>query len=184
MDPELKRMISREIKRQLNIITSGEAGETTMETADIANLYPGTPTIPARPNVQPYGFASRAPKGTLAVTAQQGDHAGNKLTIGYRAGDKPDLEEGESAVYSVGGYKVLVQNGELFIGKGEVLEHMVVGETLKQFLIALIAALVAHTHEGNLGIETSPPLNASDIQETQTDFLDNNKILAKDGGRF
>lgn len=184
MDAEMKRMISREIARQLNIITSGEAGNTTMTTEDIANLYPGHPTISARPVSFPYGFASRAPVGTLQVTAQQGAHAGNKLVLGHRDAAAPQVDVGESVQYSVGGYQVRVQNGDIYVGKGDILEHMVVGETLKAFLIAVIQAIVAHTHEGNLGYETSPPLNAETFTEAQSDYLDNDMILASDEGRF
>lgn len=184
LDPETRRFISREIKKQLQIITSGEAGDTTMLTEDIANLYPGMPTITKRPVVHPYGFASRAPKGTLSVTAQQGDHPGNKLTLGHRDKNKPSIDEGESVQYSLGGYRVVCKNGELFVGKGTDLEHMVVGETLKAFLLALINHIIIHTHLGNLGVETGPPLNAGDFNTDKADFLDNNKILAKDGGRY
>lgn len=184
MDGDDKRWVIDEIRRQLKIITAGQAGSTTMTTETIDNLMAGHPSIPDRPIMRPYGFASRAPVGTISVTAQMGEHPGNKMTLGHRDKDAPSIEEGESVQYSMGGYRVKVQNGEIFVGKGDDLEHMVVGETLKEFLITLVAALVAHTHIGNLGFSTSPPENAMDFTQAQTDFLDNDKILAKDGGRY
>jgi phage gp45-like len=184
MDPEMRREIAREIKKQMQLLFSGEAGVTTMLTEDIANLYPGMPTITARPISHPYGFASRAPSGTLQIVGQQGDHPGNKVVLGHRDADKPAVDVGESVQYSLGGYRVVCKNGEIFVGKGEDLEHMVVGETLKQFLISLVSHIVAHTHLGNLGYPTSPPQNAADFTSDQTNFLDNDKILAKDGGRY
>lgn len=184
LDPETRRMINREIRRQLQIITSGEAGATTMLVEDIVNMYPGMPTITKRPVVHPYGFASRAPQGTLSVTAQQGDHPGNKIVLGHRDGNKPAVNEGESVQYSLGGYRVVCKNGELFVGKGDELEHVVVGETLKALLISLIQHIIAHTHIGNLGVETGPPLNEADFQDDMDNFLSNDKILAKDGGRY
>lgn len=180
----MKRIIQREIKKQLQIIFSGEAGVSTMLTEDIANLYPGMPTITKRPVVHPYGFASRAPQGTLSVVGQQGDHPGNKLVLGHRDGNKPSVDEGESVQYSLGGYRVVCKNGELFVGKGTDLEHMVVGETLKSFLLALIQAILDHTHMGNLGYATGPVLDPTELNDAKSDFLDNNKILAKDGGRY
>lgn len=180
----MRRFIVREIRKQIQIITSGEAGETTMLTEDIANLYAKMPTITKRPVMHPYGFASRAPKGTLSITAQQGDHPGNKMTLGHRDGNKPAVDEGESVQYSFGGYRVVCKNGELFVGKGTDLEHMVVGETLKAFLIALIQHIVVHTHIGNLGYPTGTPQNAADFTDLETSYLDNDKILAKDGGRY
>ena len=94
------------------------------------------------------------------------------------------MDEGESVQYSAGGYRVVCKAGEIFVGKGEDLEHMVVGETLKALLISLITHINAHTHLGNLGYPTGVPLNAADFTEDQANFLDNDKILAKDGGRY
>ena len=184
MDADIRKFIVDEIKKQVHIITSGAAGATTKNTETIDSLYPGMSSFPDRPVSQPYGFVSRAPKGTISVTAQQGEHPGNKLTLGHRDKNAPDISEGESRMYSLGGYNIAVKNGEIFVGKGEDLEHMVVGETLKEFLIALIGYIVVHQHLGNLGYNTGVPLNAGDFTTLQGDFLDNDKILAKDGGRF
>lgn len=184
MTPEMRAYVRDEIRRQLKIITSGSAGETTMTTEDIQALMPGMPTIPARPIMHPYGFASRAPNGMISVTAQQGEHPGNKLTLGHRDKNAPSVDEGESVQYSQGGYRIIVKNGEIFVGKGGDLEHMVVGETLKAVLIAIIQKIIVHTHLGNLGYPTGVPQNAEDFTAIQTDNLDNDKILAKDGGRF
>jgi hypothetical protein len=192
MTPEDKRWVMQAIKLQLKIITSGSAGNSTMTTQDIENLMPGMPTIPARPIMHPFGFASRAPKGLIAVTAQQGENPGNKLTLGHRDKDAPDVDEGEGVAYSVGGYTIFIKNNELTIGKDGDLEHMVVGETLKTVLTALITAIVAHEHlyipplvpAVTSPIPTGPPINAADFTLIQTENLDTDKILAKDGGRF
>lgn len=188
MDPrdmaELRRFIKKEIHLQMNTITAGQCDGSTMTTEDIANIYPGHPTIPGRPIMRPYGFASRAPKGTLAVTAQQGSHPGNKLTLGHRDANPPAVDEGESVQYSLGGYRIVCKNGEMFVGKGADLEHVVVGETLKTAIIAILDAIVAHEHIGNLGFQTSPPINASDFTDIKTGFFANDKILAKNGGRY
>ncbi len=184
MTPEMKKFVIDEVRRQLRVITSGAAGETTMSTEDIQSLLPGMPTIPARPIMHPYGFASRAPNGMISVTAQQGEHPGNKLTLGHRDKDAPSVDAGESVQYSADGYRVVVKNSEIYVGKGSDLEHVVVGETLKAVLISLITTINAHTHLGNLGYPTSVPQNAADFTQIQTDNLDNDKILAKDGGRF
>lgn len=188
-----KKWIVDEIRRQLKIITAGEAATNTMTTEDIANLMPGHPTITGRPIMRPFGFASRAPQGTISVTAQMGEHPGNKMTLGHRDKNAPAVEVGESVIYSLGGYRVKIQNGEIFLGKGEDLEHMVVGDTLKDFLIALVEAIVAHTHTfmylpgpGPTPVPgtTDPPMNATDFTTLQAENLDNDKILAMDGGRY
>lgn len=183
-DAELKRYIHNEIRTALQIITSGSAGANAVTTEDINSLAPGMPTMPRRPIMHPYGFISRAPKGTISVTAQQGDHPGNKLTLGHRDANPPGVDEGESAVYSVGGYRLVAKNGELFVGKGGELEHVVVGETLKAFLLGLLDLLIAHQHIGNLGYNTSAPVTAEQFEELKADYIENDKILAKDGGRY
>jgi phage gp45-like len=84
----------------MNLITSGQAGSNTTTTQDIDNIYPGHPTIPDRPIMHPFGFVSRAPQGTISVTAQQGAHPGNKLTLGHRYATPPEVAPGESAIYT------------------------------------------------------------------------------------
>lgn len=184
MNAELTAFIRNEIKRQLQIITSGAAGNTTLTTEDIVALFPGMPTITGRPVMHPFGLVSRAPKGTISVTAQQGNHPGARLTLGHRYATPPTVAEGETAIFSRGEYTVKVENGQILVGKGGEYETVVVGETLKTLLISMITAIIAHTHLGNLGVETGPPLNATDFSDLVSQYLSNDKILAKDGGRF
>jgi len=184
MDAETRRFIVLEIERRLNIITSGTAGTNTNTKQTIENIYPGHPSIDERPIMHPYGFISRAKKGTIAVTAQQGSHPGNKMTLGHRDQSAPAVEVGESASYSDGGYAVRVFNGKIQIGKNGDYETVVVGETLKALLIAIIDAIVQHDHLGNLNFPTSTPRNASTFTEAKSNFVSNDKILAKDSGRY
>lgn len=183
-DADLKRLIRKEIEIALQVITSGVAGTNTKNSEDISSLFPGLPTLTARPIMHPYGLVSRAPKGTISVTAQQGSHPGNKMTLGHRDANSPDIGLGEAALYSGNGYKVWVKGDSIVVGKGGEVETVVVGETLKALLIVLIDAIVAHTHIGNLGAPTGPPQNASEFTQAKGDFVENDKILAKDGGRF
>lgn len=193
IEAEVKRYIDQQIAQALNLITSGQTSKAAIHTEDIAALYPGLTTLTARPIMRPYGFVSRAPAGTISVTAQQGSHPGNKMTLGHRDKNAPSVDVGESRMYSLGGYNIVVKNGEIYLGKGEVLEHMVVGETIKEFLIALVTAIVSHTHTfmylpgpGPTPVPgiTLVPDNAAAFTQAQADYLDNDKILAKDGGRF
>lgn len=185
MDADTRRFIQKEIARQMNIILSGAAGTNTMITENIEQLYPGMPTIENRPIMHPYGFASRAPQGTIQVTGKQGEHLGNRMVLGHRAKDKPNMEVGESVVYSVSGYTFKAKNGSLSIGKNGTDETIVVGDTLAEALIALIDALATHTHlEQGDGNQTDVPNNAATITAVKTSYISNGKILAKDGGRF
>lgn len=185
MDSDQIRFIREEIRKQLNIILNAEAGPNDSQTETINKLFPGGPSITGRPVVHPYGFASRAAQGIISVVTKVGADMQNRMTIGHRDKNRPsDLQEGETVVYSVGDYRLKIQNDKIFVGKGTDYEPVVVGETLRQFLITLVQLIVAHTHLGNLGIETSPPLNAEDFTDAEAQNLDNKKILAQDGGRY
>lgn len=110
MSPDLQRFIRQEIQRALNVILSGQAGDNdAVETETIDNMYPGSPSIADRPVMHPYGFASRAPNGTISVTAKTGADAHNRMTLGHR--DKVrkllDLSEGDAVIYSSDGALVL-----------------------------------------------------------------------------
>lgn len=185
MDSETVSFIRKEIARSINLIFSGTAGATTTHTEDIQEYLPGAATLPDRPIMQPYGFASRAAANTLQVVVQQGSHPANLVVLGHRDKDKPsDLAEGESAQYSSGKYQVRVLKGKIQVGKNGVWETVVVGETLEELLKALIQLIADHQHIGNLGFLTGKPMTEADFLQLKANFLDNDKILSKDGGRF
>lgn len=184
MSPEIRKFIQDEVKKQVNIILSGQAGANTQFVETIDNLFPGMPSILNRPVLHPYGYVSRAPQGTLSVTARMGDHAGNRMVIGHRDANRPAVGPGESAIYNVNGYEVRLAAGTVQIGKNGTFETAVVGDTLVTLLSQLLDLLATHTHIGNLGAPTSPPQQASDFTQLKSDFVANERILAKDGGRF
>lgn len=180
-DPETQRYIRDQIKSQLNIILNGSAGDNDSMTETINDLFPGMPGITGRPVMHPFGFASRATAGVISVVAKVGASIQNRMTLGHRDKGRPsDLELGEACVYSSSGYRLVWKNGSLMIGKGDDLEVAVVGNTLNDFLTQLIELIVDHTHAA----PGSPPTNEEQFIELQTNFLDNDKILSKDGGRF
>jgi len=184
IDSETKRFIMTEIQRHMNVIASGSAGQNTSQTENINNLFPGMPPLENRPVMHPYGVVSRAPSDIISVTARQGTHPGAYLTLGHRDFNRPAIEIGESAVYSLGKFQITLKNDKILIGKDGVFEEIVMGETLRQFLITFIDIFIAHQHQGNLGYPTTVPTNSVDATIAKTDFLDNSKILSKNGGRF
>ena len=180
MTPEMLRVVREEVRRQVNIILSGESSNSKVMSEDIQNLYPGMPGIPGRPVLHPYGYASRAPKGTISVTARQGDHPGNRVVLGHRAADRPtDLNAGESAVYSFGGYEMRFQNDSIMLGKDGTWQTAVLGEALTGILQAIVSQYNSHFHTGNLGAPTTPPTTPMQVTD-----LESNKHLCKDGGQF
>lgn len=110
MTPELQRFVKQEVARQLNVILSGSSGDNTkIENETINSLYPGSPQISARPVMHPYGIASRAPVGTIQVTAKQGADAHNRIVLGHRDDLRQGLgiKEGETMIYASDGKTVL-----------------------------------------------------------------------------
>lgn len=57
---EILKLIRTEIAIAMQTIASGQAGDNTITAEDIQNLFPGMPTLAARPIMHPYGFVSRA----------------------------------------------------------------------------------------------------------------------------
>lgn len=188
LDADDVRFIREEIGRQVGIILTGQTQNSAANHSDIINMFAGMPAIEKKPTIFPYGYASVAPDNVQAIIGRMGSHFGNRIILGHRAADRPtDLAKGEAAVYSVGGYSIRVKNGSVQVGKGGVYETQVVGETLAQALSALISALASHTHmydDAGSPSVTQPPQNASAITNVSSNFIDNGKILAKDGGRF
>lgn len=189
---EQKRWLSDEIARQMNVVLPGETGGTSADSQseDIAKMFPGAPTNESRPVMHPYGFASRARRGVMSVVARMGAHLGNRFTIGHRDSERPtDLEEGESAQYSAGGYRIYSRNGGLFVGKmvdgALVLERVVVGDTLRDLIVAMLDEIAAHRHVGNEGFLTDPPNNAGAFGDLKDSYVgEKPAILAADDGRF
>lgn len=108
----IKRFVRDEIKRQLNIILTAQAGSNDNETETIENLFPGSPSIPERPVMHPYGFASRAPSKTLSVVAKHGADPSNRMILGHRDKNRPtDLEAGEAIIYSEDGNRIKLGSG-------------------------------------------------------------------------
>lgn len=185
MDSETIRFIREEVKKQLNVILNAESGINDQQSETINKLFPGMPGINARPVMHPFGFVSRAVQGTISVVAKVGADIQNRMTLGHRDKNRPtDLDEGETCAYSSTGYRIVLKGGMILIGKGSDLEPLIMGETLRQYLIQLNQQMQVEQHMGNLGFQTSYPLNAPEYQNLEAEFLDNKKILPEDGGRF
>lgn len=108
LDAEILRAIRQEVARALNVLLSGQAGANTAEKETVDSLYPGSPSIPDRPVMHPFGFVSRAPAGTISVTGRQGASPENRLVLGHRDSTRPaDLEVGEAILYASDGEQVL-----------------------------------------------------------------------------
>jgi phage gp45-like len=182
MTGEEIKWVRDEIKKQVNIILAGLAGVNTNSTEDINSQYPGSPVVPARPVMHPYGFVSRSSTGTMQVVARVGDHPGNRMVLGHRDANRPsDVQPGEAYLYSSGGYQIRVKNNQIQLGKNGTWETAVLGDTLQTILVSFLNIYLEHTHEGNLGFPTGVPSNESDAQDLLTNKVQKGTFLADDG---
>lgn len=178
-DADQTRFIKQEIERQLNVILTGSAGANDQFKETISNQFPGMPDIPDRPVMHPYGLASRAPRGTLSVTARMGEHIGNRMTIGHRDKNRPELAEGEAILYNQFGQQIYLKEGEIHIGSKAADEPFVLGNVFKTMMDALLQAVLAHTHQSNVpSAPTGPPLNAPAFQAIKDSPIDDGAILS------
>jgi hypothetical protein len=172
------RFIRQEIARQLDVILSGSAGDNaTVISETIESLYPGSPPIINRPVMHPYGFASRASKGTISVTAKQGSHPGNRLILGHRDKSRPtNIEDGETVIYNVAGYTAYFKKDALYLGQGMgSAEPVVLGNKINDFLKSLLDIVANHTHAS----EGAPPTNQVDFLNLKSQNIDNDLVLSK-----
>jgi hypothetical protein len=178
--PEVRRFMKEEISRQVNVILSGAAGDTTVSTETIDGLFPGMPGILNRPVMHPYGFVSRVPRGTISVTARQGENAGNRLVLGHRDANRPNVEVGECQLYNQFGQAIYLKNGAINIGTAEADNPAVLGTETKEFLIALIQWILTHSHMTSApGAPTSAALQAAQLTQIQTENVDSDKIFSQ-----
>lgn len=193
---EIQTMLRREIALALNVVLNGVASGSVENTENIGSMFPGMDTQQARPKVEPYGFHSRAPDGTLSVCAQVGADTASRYVIGHRDARRPVLESGEATTYSVAGYEMRVGLTTITVRKGAQVFTAVVGEPLAAVLSAMLAAISVHTHAVSIPV-FSGPVPTGETAEGDTDEPDNaaafdalkstvdaGAILAADGGAF
>lgn len=166
LDAEDKKYIKQEIQKHINIILSGiSSGNTIVDNENIGQLFPGMPNITERPVMHPYGYASRSVNDVIQVTGKQGEHVGNRIILGHRDKNRPkDLAQGESVVYSNGGLKIYLRNNRIQITSENADNPAVLYRELLALLESILTHIINHTHTGNMGLETSTPLNFSDFE--------------------
>jgi hypothetical protein len=178
-DPKIIKIIRDEVKKQVNVILSGSAGANSVSAETIDDLYPGYPPMQNRPIMHPFGLSSRAPRGTISVTARQGEHPANRLVLGHRDSARPNVESGEVQLYNQYGQAIYLKNGTVHVGTASANNPAVVGNELKAMLESLIDAIANHTHIGNLGIPTAPPIQAGTFSSIKSSNVSNDKILSQ-----
>ena len=178
-DPKIIKLIRDEVRKQVSIILSGSTGSNSVSAETIDDLYPGYPPMQDRPLMHPYGLVSRAPRKTISVTARHGEHPANRIVLGHRDKNRPNVEQGEVQLYNQFGQAIYLKNGTVHLGTAAASNPAVVGNELKAMLESLIDAIASHTHIGNLGIPTAPPIQAGTFTGIKSSQVSNNNILSQ-----
>jgi phage gp45-like len=131
---------------------------------------------------QEFGFTSHPPVGSEGIAVFiAGDRTnGFVIRTENRTYRVKNLSEGEMAIYSMGGKKVHCGNDKIAIGESEdpssIDQPLVLGTELQTLLSDILTAISTHTHLGNLGIATGPPLNASTFTTLKASPVDDGEI--------
>ena len=113
-----------EIAKAANVILTGRAANATGPFEDIKELFVGMPTIEKRAVMHPYGYVSRAMADVMSVVGRQGDSLGNRVVLGHRDEDRPELEaEGEVMLYNGSGEQIYLKEGKVIVTSDEI--HLV-----------------------------------------------------------
>lgn len=184
MMDQFRRIIAPLQRRILLMVARGLVGTVTdssgIQRVQVSAL--ADEVIDGLERVQQYGFTGHPKPGSQAVVLFLGGNRDHGVVIACDDGSiRPkDLSAGESAQYSFGKYQVRVKNDKIQVGKDGTWETIVVGETLAELLGHIIDDLATHTHAA----PGAPPTTAATIVLRKTNYITNEKILGKDGGRF
>lgn len=181
------KFIRDEVKRQLNIILSAQAGknDSTMNE-EISNLYQNQGTTEPRPVMHPFGFVSRAYQKCFSVVAKMGAGPENRFVMGHRDGKRPtDLDEGETKIYSISNGAVAYQvackkTGVFLIGAAGELTPILLGPASNQFFSDFLDIFILHGHPSN----GAPPANATDATNLKVQVIVPGKLNSTKQGGF
>jgi len=183
LDAEMIRLIRAEIRVQIASIGHAivrSSDTSTTETQALEQNYPGSPKMLPRPVAHPYGFASRAPDGTIAVTGRVGEHPGAIVTLGHRDAARADMDllEGESSLYSQNLHGTWARSDKTQVGSPTADNPLVLGTEVLELLTAIVDTLIA----GTGGLTTSPgsPTAPNPTIVTQFNELKSRLISAAD----
>lgn len=129
-------------------------------------------------NIQPFGFSSRAPKGTTCLTVPIAGDPSHINIVGHFDEARPTTEDGESILYNAYGQLIYLSNGKIQIGSKSAAENLVLGQIFKQYEKDLLDAIIAHRHVDSLGYLTAPPVNDPDFTALKASPIEDELILS------
>lgn len=107
--------------------------------------------------------------GEECVHLQDGKH-GHRITLDQKGIAVTDGEHGHRITIDSSGLTLQYRGGDTItvdasgIHLGATAEHLVLGDTLQANVTKFLTALMTHTHVGNLGAPTSPPVKPMTLE--------------------
>lgn len=129
---------------------------------------------------QDFGLTSSPPVDSDAIVIFPGGDRSRGVVISVedRATREKNLAAGETCLYNAHGQKVFLKNGSIHVGSRESDNPVVLGNEIKALLQDLLTEISTHTHMGNLGFPTGPPMNAGEFQSLKASPVDDDAILS------
>ncbi len=139
---EVISLIRSELKKSLTIIFAGVTADNTKTHEGVDQLYGSQGKNESIPQIRPYGYASRAPAGTIAVVAKTSYDPRSKILLGHRDISPPAMEQGETVVYDAYGHQIRLEQSAMRFGSATSANPMVLGTETMAFFRAVINAFL------------------------------------------
>lgn len=125
--------------------------------------------------ILPYGLSSRATLGIEGLIVPINGDPTHLVLAGHFDQTRPEVAEGETALYNQFGQAVYLENGKVHVGKKTSANPAVLGDELKAFLTDLVNEIAMHTHPGN----GAPPTDATTFTQILNDNVTNDTIFSQ-----
>lgn len=98
--------------------------------------------------------------------------------------DKIPLQavDGATAIVTKAGKKLWLTSDtriNLSNGTEQPTQNLVLGQVFKDLMVSLLDAIASHTHTGNAGFPTSPPLNADEFTDLKASPVEDEAVLSE-----
>lgn len=177
-ESDIIKLVKRTMREQLAPILMGIVVSNESQNRSSAQRFDTDSPISNLRNIQPFGFSSRAPKGTPGLVVPIAGDPTHLNLVGHFDEGRPSGSDGETLFYNAFGQLIYLSNGKIQVGSKASAENMVLGQVFKSMMDTLLVAIKTHTHVGNLGYSTSPPENAADFDAIKASPVDDGAILS------
>lgn len=177
-ESEIRRLIKDAIREELApVLMAFVTANATQLRSSVKNFATAGEISNLR-SIQPFGFGSRAPVQTPALVIPIAGDPTHLVIAGHFDANRPSHNNGETVLYDNFGHIVYLSSTKMQFGSKASAENMVLGQVFKTMMDTLLEAIATHTHTGNLGYPTSPPVNAGDFESIKASPIDDNAILS------